>query len=144
MNNDFQTTKKKLVLAYSEQVIKELAPEELELIKPAVDIYLESNIDANGLDANGNSSDAFMGIGSPELVTTLVIPLVIEIVKVLLPSLMEKRNAKTAPKATLSNFKIAYNEKTKELTLKVTGKNKKATEAILKKLYPVILKELEG
>jgi hypothetical protein len=146
VNNNNQKQIKELTIAYSEQLIKDLAPEELGLIEPSVDIYLESEIGISNLNANTNSSDTFMGIGSPELVTALVIPLVIEIVKAVLPSIMEKRNTKTkpAPKVALSDFKMIYNETTKELTIKMKGKNKKAAEAILNKLYFVILKELEG
>ena len=146
MSNNFQTITKELTITYSEQLIKDLAPEELELIEPSVDIYLESDINISNLNANTNSSDTFMGIGSPELVTALVIPLVIEIVKAVLPSIIKKRNTipKPTSKVALSDFKMTYSKTTKELTIKMKGKNKKTAEEILNKLYFVILKELEG
>ena len=62
MSNNFQTITKELTITYSEQLIKDLAPEELELIEPSVDIYLESDINISNLNANTNSSDTFMSL----------------------------------------------------------------------------------
>jgi hypothetical protein len=132
------------VVEYSKQVIMDLAPEEEAFIEPMASLFLESDEVNVDFSKSAGRLDSFMGIGGVELLTALAIPLVIEVVKVALPILAEKKKKKTVPQSALSSVELELNQKTKELSLKIKGKHKKEADEVLKRIHLAILKELEA
>jgi hypothetical protein len=152
--NNINSETKKFVTLITKDVLDEVAPEESSLSSSFVDTYFEINKDKLGDFANlGNNYELPLGVGSPDLVTVLVIPLVINfITEVVIKSgiatsveefvkqKIEDRKAETL------NISIKLDLKKKDYETKIIlhVKDKKKAKKILDATIKSTLKILEG
>ncbi len=138
-----QNQLKELASFYSKQVLNDVKPDELVLVDSWINRYLESEISISETsNENGNESQIMFGMGSPELWSALIIPLVIAIVKDVIIPRLPKTNQKPN-KPDLSDIRIVLNEKREsyEIILKAKCGNKKDAKKIMDRLYFAILND---
>lgn len=146
MGNE-QERVRELAKYFSEAVTKELAPDEVDFVAPWVDGYLDSEKNLDQVLEGNDSTDAFMGFGSVEFATALIAPVIVEIVKVLMPYLLEHSTGK-GPNIRLSQYPdlqmVLKKEKDRiSFSVKTKGKNKKANQKAIDKIFESLLKAMD-
>jgi hypothetical protein len=146
MSND-QEQVREFAKHFSGLVTQELAPDEVDFVAPWVDGYLDSGASLEQILEGKSSQDAFMGFGSVELATALIAPIVVEMVKVLLPYILEHSTKKKSEGHLTQHSDLQVvlkKEKDKILfSVKAKGKNKKVTQATIDKIFESLLKVME-
>ena len=146
MNNDYEQVRY-LAKQFSVLVANELAPDEVEFVSPWVDAYLDSEKSLEQVLEENGSSDAFIGFGSVEFATALIAPVVVEIVKALMPYIMEHISKKKTD-TRLSQYpgvQLIIKKKKDEIlfSIKTNGKNKKADQKAIDRIFESILNSLD-
>lgn len=136
-----------LAKRFSTLVANEIAPDEIEFISPWVDGYLDSGKNLDQVLEENGSTDAFMGFGTVDFATVLIAPIVVEIVKALLPYILD-RISKNKTETRLSQYpdvQLVMRKKKDEIlfSIKAKGKNKKADQKAVDQIFESILNSLD-
>ena len=137
---------RELAKFYSDLVIRDLVPDEAGFSSAWVDGYLDSGVNLDqALNAESSSED-FMGFGLVDLDTALIVPIIVEAVKVFMPRLLEIADAKKKKDNAhpLDGMQVEL-KKDKDrilLLIKPGGKGKKATQEAIDKIYDSLIKVL--
>jgi len=136
-----------LAKRFSTLVASDMAPDEIEFISPWVDGYLDSGKSLDQVLEENGSTDAFMGFGSVEFATALIAPIVVEIVKALMPYILERISKKKTDirLAQYPGVQLVMKKKKDEIlfSIKTKGKNKKADQKAIDRIFESILNSLD-
>lgn len=131
---------------FSTLVATDVAPDEVDFVSPWVDGYLDSGKNLDQVLEENDSADAFMGFGSVEFATALIAPIVVEIVKALMPHILERIFKKKRPLPFHNPRRTTGREKEKDeilFSIKTKGKNKKADQKAIDRIFESILNSLD-
>ena len=132
---------------FSTLVANDVAPDEVDFVSPWVDGYLDSGKNLDQVLEENDSADAFMGFGSVEFATALIAPIVVEIVKALMPHILERISKKKTvpPLSQYPGVQLVVKKKKDEIlfSIKTKGKNKKADQKAIDRIFESILNSLD-
>lgn len=143
---------KYLTSVLSKSILKDFASEnpdevdETDIADLWIEEYFKSGKDKDGLFLNMSRSESMHGIGSPELFTALVVPIVVAIVTdVVIPYYQQKREAKLKSDKDLrkAQLKVKLKGESEKIIVLAGSTNAKKIRKVLDQLSRDVLERIE-